>query len=331
MSGTTSATISRSARPAASGAAAVRTLVAWWEQRVVGALALDRHGAMRFAYDEDWLCDDAAPPLSLSLPKRSKSFSHRRCAPFFEGLLPEGSERDAVAGALGVSPDHAFGILAGIGGEVAGAVSLWPEGEAPPGPTLDPLATPDPLAPAHAATPAEPLSDSDLVRVLDEIRTRPLLANGEGGLRLSLAGAQSKLPVVEVDGQIALPPPGGPTSHILKPAGERFPAITENEAFAMRLARRLGLSAAAVEPRVVKGRPFLLVKRYDRDRWGRFAERCEVDSAAVGPRIAELCSMAVQHCDAVAEELAKPGLDHAALLDFADRVRRRAAVLERSA
>ena len=416
--------------------AAVRTLVAWWEQRVVGALALDRHGAMRFAYDEDWLSDDAAPALSLSLPKRSKSFSNRRCAPFFEGLLPEGSERDAVAGALGVSPDHTFGILAGIGGEVAGAVSLWPEGQAPPGTTPD-----------YAATPAEPLSDSDLVGVLDEIRTRPLLANGERGLRLSLAGAQSKLPVVEVDGRIALPPPGGPTSHILKPAGERFPAITENEAFAMRLARRLGLSAAPVEPRVVKGRPFLLVKRYDRDRtpdgslrrlhqedfcqalgvaprlkyaadggpgfpdcfdlvrracarpdaqlrklldaavyhvlvgnadahgknyslvrrgpgfgavevaplydvlctvaypslspklameiggrdWDRFAERCQVDSAAVGPRIAELCSMAMQHCDAVADELARPGLDGAALLDFAVRVRRRAAVLERAA
>lgn len=446
-----------SAHPVAPSAAAVRTLVAWWEQRVVGALALDRHGAMRFAYDEDWLSDDAAPALSLSLPKRSKSFSNRRCAPFFEGLLPEGSERDAVAGALGVSPDHAFGILAGIGGEVAGAVSLWPEGQVPPGTTPDSAATPDPLAtPDYAATPAEPLSDSDLVRVLDEIRTRPLLANGERGLRLSLAGAQSKLPVVEVDGRIALPPPGGPTSHILKPAGERFPAITENEAFAMRLARRLGLSAAPVEPRVVKGRPLLLVKRYDRDRtpdgslrrlhqedfcqalgvaprlkyaadggpgfpdcfalvrracpcpdaqlrklldaavyhvlvgnadahgknyslvrrgpgfgavevaplydvlctvaypslsprlamkiggratleelrpkdWDRFAERCQVDSAAVGPRIAELCSMAMQHCDAVAEELARPGLDHAALRDFAVRVRRRAAVLERAA
>ena len=245
-------------------AAAVRTLVAWWEQHVVGVLALDRHGAMRFAYHDDWLSDDAAPPLSLSLPKRPGSFSHRRCAPFFEGLLPEGSERDAVAAALGVSPDHAFGILAGVGGEVAGAVSLWPEGQTPPG---SHAATPDPLATLdYITTPARPLSDPNLVRLLDKIRTRPLLANGEEGLRLSLAGAQSKLPVVVADGRIGLPLPGGPTTHILKPADERFPAITENEAFAMRLAVKLKLAVAPVEPRVVRGRPFLLVERYDRDR-----------------------------------------------------------------
>ena len=38
----------------------------------------------------------------------------------------------------------------------------------------------------------------------------------------------------------------------------------ENEAFAMRLAAGLGLSVAAVEPRSVAGRPYLLVERYDR-------------------------------------------------------------------
>lgn len=428
-------------------AAAVRTLVAWWEQHVVGVLALDRHGAMRFAYDDDWLADDAAPPLSLSLPKRPGSFSHRRCAPFFDGLLPEGSERDAVARALGVSPDHTFGILAGVGGEVAGAVSLWPEGQAPPG--------------SHAAKPARPLSDAHLVRLLDKIRTRPLLANGEEGLRLSLAGAQSKLPVVVADGRIALPPPGGPTTHILKPADERFPVITENEAFAMRLAVKLKLSVAPVEPRVVRGRPFLLVERYDRDRmpdgslrrlhqedfcqalgivprlkyaadggpgfpqcfelvrsacagpdaqlhklldaaifhvlvgnadahgknysllrrgpgfgagpgfgvvevaplydvlctvaypdlspklamkigeratleelrpkdWTRFAEKCGVGSAVISRRIAELCDRAVLYSDAVARELVIPGLDYSALLHFADLIRRRSAMLERS-
>lgn len=76
--------------------------------------------------------------------------------------------------------------------------------------------------------------------------------------------------------------------------------------------------------------PKLAMKIGGRD-WDRFAERCQVDSAAIGPRIGELCSMAMQHCDAVAEELARPGLDGAALRDFAVRVRRRAAVLERSA
>jgi serine/threonine-protein kinase HipA len=99
--------------------------------------------------------------------------------------------------------------------------------------------------------------------VLDALPARPLLA-GEAGLRLSLAGAQAKVPVVLVDGAIALPLPGQPTTHILKPSIPRFPATTENEAFVMRLAAAIGLDVAPVEPRVVRGRTFLLVTRYDR-------------------------------------------------------------------
>jgi serine/threonine-protein kinase HipA len=85
-------------------------------------------------------------------------------------------------------------------------------------------------------------------------------------LRLSLAGAQSKLPVVLVSGAVALPAPGQPTTHILKPPMSRFPATTENEAFVMRLAAGVGLDVAPIEPRIVRDRMFLLVQRYDRLR-----------------------------------------------------------------
>ena len=102
-----------------------------------------------------------------------------------------------------------------------------------------------------------------MIRVLDALPVRPLLA-GEEGLRLSLAGAQSKVPVVLVDGAVALPMPGQPTTHILKPPISRFTATTENEAFVMRLAAAVGLDVAPVEPRVVRDRTFLLVQRYDR-------------------------------------------------------------------
>lgn len=70
--------------------------------------------------------------------------------------------------------------------------------------------------------------------------------------------------MVLVDGAVALPAPGQPTTHILKPPISRFKATTENEAFVMRLAAAIGLDVATVEPRVVKDRTFLLVKRYDR-------------------------------------------------------------------
>jgi serine/threonine-protein kinase HipA len=88
---------------------------------------------------------------------------------------------------------------------------------------------------------------------------------GEAGLRLSLAGAQPKLPVVLVNGRVALPAPGQPSTHILKPGMARLSGSTENEALAMRLAAALGLKAAAVEPRRTGERTYLLVERYDRE------------------------------------------------------------------
>ena len=92
---------------------------------------------------------------------------------------------------------------------------------------------------------------------------RPLLAGG-AALRLSLAGAQSKLPVIATTQGIALPEPGAPTTHIMKPPIERFPGTTENEAFCMRLAQGIGLNVAPVEIRTIGNRRVLLVERYDR-------------------------------------------------------------------
>ena len=229
----------------------IRALDVWWDGRRAGRLTQNEHGELGFAYGPEWLADGAAPALSASLPKGPELFNRRACRPFFGGLLPEESQRDAAAQALGVSRGNDFALLDRLGGDVAGALQLLPPGEAPG-------------APDSAAQPA-PLDEEGLIRVLDALPLRPLLA-GEAGLRLSLAGAQSKVPVVLVNGAIALPAPGQPTTHILKPPIARFAATTENEAFAMRLAAAVGLEVAAVEPRLVRDRPFLLVQRYDRIR-----------------------------------------------------------------
>ena len=226
-----------------------RTLDIWWDGRQVGQLTQDKHGELGFAYAQAWLDDEAAQPLSASLPKRTEPFSRRECRPFFGGLLPEESQRDAAAQALGVSRANDFALLDRLGGDVAGALQLLPPGEGPATFAADGLPT--------------PLDDAGLIRVLDALPVRPLLA-GEEGLRLSLAGAQSKVPVVLLDEAVALPAPGQPTTHILKPPISRFAATTENEAFVMRLAAAIGLDVAQVEARTVKDRTFLLVNRYDR-------------------------------------------------------------------
>jgi hypothetical protein len=60
------------------------------------------------------------------------------------------------------------------------------------------------------------LTDKQFNELIDELPDRPLLA-GEEGIRLSLAGAQSKLPVFYQNGEISLPVGEAASSHILKP------------------------------------------------------------------------------------------------------------------
>ncbi len=227
-----------------------RSLSVWWDKGLVGALRLDQHGDLGFVYDQAWIDDQSRPAISQSLPKRAEPFNRRETRPFFAGLLPESLQREAVAQALGISKGNDFRLLEALGGDVAGALTLWPEGETPPE--------------AQGLAEAQPLDDAELIEILDILPKRPMLA-GREGLRLSLAGAQQKLPVVLVSGRVALPQPGQPTTHILKPPIERFPATTENEAFGMRLAAAVGLKVAPVEPRRLANRTFLLVARYDRD------------------------------------------------------------------
>ncbi|OLP59342.1 kinase [Xaviernesmea oryzae] len=231
----------------------VRVLNVWWDGRIVGQFTQDRHGDIGFAYSEAWLRDENTLPLSASLPKRQERFSRRECRPFFGGLLPEESQRLVAAQALGVSPANDFALLDRLGGDVAGALQLLPEDQKPT--EAGPIADQQPA----------PLDEAGIVRILDALPTRPLLA-GQEGLRLSLAGAQSKVPLVLIDGQIALPVLGQATTHILKPPIARFPGTTENEAFVMRLAAAVGLDIAPVEPWSANGRPFLLIERYDRYR-----------------------------------------------------------------
>jgi serine/threonine-protein kinase HipA len=138
-------------------------------------------------------------------------------------------------------------MLEQIGGECAGAVTFVPTGE------------PLPESDYRYRT----LSSEELAAVLRELPRRPLLA-GDEGIRLSLAGAQDKVAVRVDNDEISLPLGGAPSTHILKPAVERFEGVVANEALCMRLAAAIGIPTAKVETRSVEGMDYLLVERYDR-------------------------------------------------------------------
>ena len=155
---------------------------------LVGQLEQDNSGTLRFRYDASWLGSNKAFPLSVSLPLQDAPFNRRECRPFFAGLLPEETQRELVAGAFGISKQNDFALLDKIGGECAGAVSLMQPGEQP----------------NAAGWSTKALSLDDLEHRILELPRKPLLA-GQQGLRLSLAGAQSKMALVVEDGGYGIP------------------------------------------------------------------------------------------------------------------------------
>lgn len=235
-----------------------RQLEVWLLGAHIGTLA-QIDGRLGFSYAADWLAKGATTggaksdttPLSQSLPLRAEPFDDRATRPFFAGLLPEGDKRKLIARALHVSRQNDFALLDGIGGECAGAVTLLQPGQTPRAP--------------DAPDAVRWLDEAQLLRLLDEMPKRPMLA-GDEGLRLSLAGAQDKLPVVAEGERIGLPLFGSPSSHILKPPIAGVEGSVFNEGFCMALASSLKLDVANAEIQQVGGRHYLLVERYDRQR-----------------------------------------------------------------
>lgn len=229
--------------------AIIGSLDVFWENDKVGSYDKFASGSEQFAYAADYLSKEDAQPISHSLPLRAGPYSAPQLRPFFSGLLPEESQRTRIASYLGIAEMNDFAFLAAMGGECAGALTILPKGSRP----------------ERTCAEFRPMETAELEKVLETLPLRPMLV-GEAGVRLSLAGAQSKLPVIVRDERIALPVGNAPSTHILKPElSEWFKGIAANEHCCMTLARHLGL--AVPETRLLKvGRhPCVLVRRYDRD------------------------------------------------------------------
>jgi serine/threonine-protein kinase HipA len=226
-----------------------RHLDVWLLGAYVGALS-QIDGRLTFAY-----APGVNTPLSQSLPIRPEPFDDRASRPFFAGLLPEGGKRKQIAKTLQISTQNDYALLDSLGGECAGAVTLLESGQSPQSPDVH-----------HDV---RWLVHTQLLQVLDEMPLRPMRA-GEDGLRLSLAGAQDKLPVVlDADtARIGLPLNGSPSTHILKPPIAGVDGSVFNEAFCMALARKIKLDVANTSIHAVtvgeQLRYYLLVERYDR-------------------------------------------------------------------
>lgn len=221
----------------------------------IGCLSLNAEtGLYAFDYSPDWLNREDRFALSPALPlfKGNLSAEHHSAAvrQFFQNLLPEGQALDDAAQAYKISKSNLVGLLAVLGKETAGALEIG-------------LADQPPQS-VHAFS-KRLLSQEELS---SRIRSRPddPFSVWDGKVRLSIAGHQDKIAVLEENHQWYLVEGNGLAStHILKPdpLSSRLQHLTSNELACMLLARAVGLSVADIRLEKIP-EPIVLIRRFDR-------------------------------------------------------------------
>lgn len=184
---------------------------------------------------------------SLPLVPRPPARRAARRVNVFVELLPEGDNRAALAAMAGLRVDDSIGLLARFGRDVAGALQLW---------DVD-----DPTEPRHPSL--EPVSETEIARILDDVRRAPL-----GNLRdlgkTSLAGVQQKIVLVRQGVRWFRPIGGYASTHIVKVAAPTTPTMLADEWLGHELARRVGLATHSADLVDIAGVPALVVERFDR-------------------------------------------------------------------
>jgi serine/threonine-protein kinase HipA len=221
-----------------------------WNKRLVGTLDRHKKGRVVFQYSQDWI-EKKTLPISLSLPCRKEKFAPGISTAFFENLLPESNTRTVLAFRHRFDKKDTYAFLENFGEDCAGALSIIPEDQEPD------------FTPGRYENITQ-----ELIEALDKLRLDPgryKLYPEMKQAKLSLAGAQDKLPVYIKGTQFYLPKnSGSATTHIIKPVNAGFTDIPRNEAFCMELAQRSGFSIPNSKIMKIGGHELYVVERYDR-------------------------------------------------------------------
>ncbi|NOX35789.1 MAG: type II toxin-antitoxin system HipA family toxin [Deltaproteobacteria bacterium] len=172
-----------------------------WDEQIVGTLTRHKRGTMVFQYSQDWL-NRSGRPISLSLPCRKEKYSPGISTAFFENLLPENNARSILSFNRRFDKKDTFAFLENFGEDCAGALSIIPEGSK-----------------ADFSPGQYECINTELTDALDKVMADPgkyTLFPEMKNARLSIAGAQDKLPVYLENGQFYLPETSGSaTTHIV--------------------------------------------------------------------------------------------------------------------
>jgi len=239
-----------------------RELIAILDRREMGRFFRDMKGHVSFVYDEKWRNAANAYPLSLSMPLTLGEHGNSKTDPFLWGLLPDNEKvLDQWGKKFQVSSRNAFGLIAGVGEDCAGAVQF---------------VRPDRLDAILGKQPPEIewLTPGDIAQRLRSLREdHAAWRNPRDTGQFSLAGAQPKTALLLEEGRWGIPSGRTPTTHILKPPTAHFDGHAENEHFCLELGRAIGLPVANSEVMRFKDEIAIVIERYDRVHAGNVWQR----------------------------------------------------------
>ncbi|TOI73274.1 HipA N-terminal domain-containing protein, partial [Vibrio parahaemolyticus] len=223
------------------------------------------NGKLQFCYDDNWLDEPNAYPISLSLPLQSQPHIGDPVANYFDNLLPDlTSTRKNIQRRYSTDSTNTFDLLHATGRDCVGSLSLVPETE---------------IKDSVALTKLEPLSGDDLRSIITAHKQQnPLgMLNELSNFRVTVSGAQEKTTLLKIKNNWYLPNCNYPSTHILKfPIGviqQPFATLdmtesVENEYFCIKLAEAMGFKIPSVEILDFDNVKSLVVERFDR-AWSR--------------------------------------------------------------
>ncbi len=219
----------------------------YFDDQLIGKISTTDGISIQFSYAEIWLENETAFPISVSIPLTAAPIHNKLANNFFVNLLPEERIRKRTCEKLGISEGNNYELLKLIGGDCAGALTILEEGKQPP----------------RKQDNYQPISEKQLAKWSQGDQYAFAEVAGADDVRLSLAGAQDKLPVKVVDGKFFLPTGNSPSTHILKFASH-FSHLPENETFTTMLGRAVGVETVDIELYQTSKSRIAVVKRYDR-------------------------------------------------------------------
>ncbi|MBI2519764.1 MAG: HipA domain-containing protein [Bdellovibrio sp.] len=220
----------------------------------VGNLTKYTNGSISFKYTEEWIRDGFG--ISNSLPIQEDEYRGEAVTRYFDNLLPDNDEiRKKIATKFGAESIRPFDLLEVIGRDCVGALSFLPA---------------ESNFPETYYLKYSKLSDAEIANKIRNLSSTSPLGMDDGDFRLSIAGAQEKTALLEINGVWNEPHGMTPTTHIFKTsigalnAKVNFEDSIDNEWASLFLMKKMGLNVCEAKICQFEDQRVLIVKRFDR-------------------------------------------------------------------